>query len=176
DPANFISPIYFNGDTFPFQRWAEQPVDGHDCKAELVGFSAVTHCSRVPGYDAVGQNYALLGDGGPISSANWQKAIDEWIGEVKDVVAPAMTSNGGVIGHYTQVVWYETREVGCGVFTNNQKCAWVDGWNNFYCAKYICNYGPAGNMVDKNRNPLPPYSTTVACKKPSTNYPGLCAE
>ncbi|XP_018013741.1 venom allergen 5 [Hyalella azteca] len=157
------------------QRWAEQLATGHDCQAELVGYSSVTHCSRVPGYDAVGQNYQLTGSSGPIKSANWQKAIDSWINEVNNVVAPAMTSNGGVIGHYTQVVWYETREVGCGVFTNNQKCAWA-GWNKFYCAKYICNYGPAGNMVDENANPLPPYSTTEACKKPSTNYPGLCAE
>jgi hypothetical protein len=36
-------------------------------------------------------------------SANWQAAIDDWIGEVKDVVGSTLKTNGGVIGHYTQV-------------------------------------------------------------------------
>ncbi|XP_047741253.1 venom allergen 5 [Hyalella azteca] len=156
------------------QRWAEQPVLGHDCQSELVGYSSVTRCSRIPRYDSVGQNLYLSGSSAKITSANWKAAIDSWIDEVKDVVSTDMTSNGGVIGHYTQVVWSETREVGCGVFSSNKKCTWA-GWNNMNCVKYICNYGPAGNMYI-NGIPQPPYSSKKRCKKLSRKYTGLCAE
>ncbi len=43
---------------------------------------------------------------------------------------------GAVCGHYTQVVWRATREVGCGVAT----CA--DG-----SAVWVCNYNPGGNYT-----------------------------
>jgi hypothetical protein len=42
-------------------------------------------------------------------------------------------------GHYTQVVWRNTREVGCGYATCN------DG--RFNDAIWVCNYNPPGNFV-----------------------------
>jgi uncharacterized protein YkwD len=38
-------------------------------------------------------------------------------------------------GHYTQVVWRDTKEVGCGVARKAQREVWV------------CNYNPPGNVV-----------------------------
>jgi pathogenesis-related protein 1 len=38
-------------------------------------------------------------------------------------------------GHYTQVIWRDTKEVGCGVARDAQREVWV------------CNYDPLGNVV-----------------------------
>lgn len=38
-------------------------------------------------------------------------------------------------GHYTQVVWRDTKEVGCGVARDARREVWV------------CNYDPPGNVV-----------------------------
>jgi len=43
-----------------------------------------------------------------------------------------------VIGHYTQVVWAETTDVGCGYIAK------LDG--QFIKSYMACNYGPGGNM------------------------------
>jgi uncharacterized protein YkwD len=44
-------------------------------------------------------------------------------------------SCSGVCGHYTQVVWRETKSVGCGVARDDKREVWV------------CNYAPFGNVV-----------------------------
>jgi PadR family transcriptional regulator len=41
----------------------------------------------------------------------------------------------GVCGHYTQIVWSNTREVGCGVARDSNREVWV------------CNYNPPGNWI-----------------------------
>lgn len=41
----------------------------------------------------------------------------------------------GVCGHYTQVVWRDTRAVGCGVARDGRREIWV------------CNYTPFGNII-----------------------------
>ena len=56
--------------------------------------------------------------------------------------------NGGIVAHYTQVVWKDTKEVGCG----HKDTVWV------------CQYGPGGNMggefFDQTSEPL---RTEEAC-------------
>jgi uncharacterized protein YkwD len=42
-----------------------------------------------------------------------------------------------VCGHYTQVVWASTKQVGCGVARDSRREVWV------------CNYDPPGNWVGK---------------------------
>lgn len=44
-------------------------------------------------------------------------------------------SCSGVCGHYTQVVWRDTKAVGCGVARDERREVWV------------CNYAPFGNIV-----------------------------
>lgn len=41
----------------------------------------------------------------------------------------------GTCGHYTQLVWRKSREVGCAVATDNRREVWV------------CEYSPPGNVV-----------------------------
>jgi uncharacterized protein YkwD len=63
-----------------------------------------------------------------------------WIAEKKDFIYgafPAVTKGGDwhVVGHYTQVVWRNTKEVGCA------KVA-AGAWDIL-----VCRYSPAGNLV-----------------------------
>ncbi|MCW5202954.1 hypothetical protein VU13_02945 [Desulfobulbus sp. US5] len=64
-----------------------------------------------------------------------QNVVDAWGNEVKDYDY-ASNSCHGVCGHYTQVVWKSTTEVGCGMAAcSNKAQIWV------------CQYSPRGNMV-----------------------------
>jgi pathogenesis-related protein 1 len=99
-----------------------------------------------------GENLAMFGSGGfGATSSTAQKAVDGWAGEVKcwtygafmtgdkcDVACyTGMNSDG--CGHYTQIVWRNTKQVGCGISTCAQGGMNVDIW--------VCNYSPAGNYV-----------------------------
>ena len=50
------------------------------------------------------------------------------------------SKNGGVIGHFTQVVWKSTTLIGCAVATGT----YLAYQNSYYVC---CNYFPAGNYI-----------------------------
>ncbi|XP_038583478.1 cysteine-rich secretory protein 2-like [Micropterus salmoides] len=59
----------------------------------------------------------------------WSNAIQSWYDEVKDW----RYGVGAMIGHYTQVVWYRSNQVGCGMaYCPNSK----------YKYFYVCQYCP----------------------------------
>ena len=63
-------------------------------------------------------------------------ALQGWAAEAKDYDHQRNACSGGMCGHYTQVVWRTTREVGCGVGS----CPRLR-----YRSTLVCNYWPAGN-------------------------------
>ncbi|XP_042359867.1 cysteine-rich venom protein TEL1-like [Plectropomus leopardus] len=67
---------------------------------------------------------------------SWSTAIQKWYNEVKDWRYGVGSTNGGVVGHYTQVVWYNSNKVGCGM----AHCP-----NSKYKYYYVCQYCPPGN-------------------------------
>lgn len=66
-------------------------------------------------------------------------AVASWVGEKKDYNYQTNSCNPGkVCGHYTQVVWKATTQVGCATLTCNDQ----------YKSSYIiCSYSPPGNYV-----------------------------
>lgn len=66
-----------------------------------------------------------------------KSAVDLWYNENSDYdyVAGAPKTPGAVTGHFTQIVWKGTSELGCGL----ANCPSI---GNFL----VCNYGPAGNV------------------------------
>ncbi|MBS1627671.1 MAG: hypothetical protein JSR09_09480 [Bacteroidetes bacterium] len=64
--------------------------------------------------------------------------LGSWTEEAKDFVYnifPNCSKNGNVVGHFTQIVWRTTTQVGCAIATNG---------NNDYL---VCRYFPAGNWI-----------------------------
>ncbi|CAI5468151.1 unnamed protein product [Closterium sp. Yama58-4] len=92
-----------------------------------------------------GQN---LSGGKPAGQFSSAEAVSWWVGE-GDLYSLAAVSNGcstgnfSACGHYTQVIWNNTRTVGCAKASCGTS---ADVW--------ACNYYPAGNVIGQ-----PPYAT-----------------
>ena len=104
----------------------------------------------------LGENLAAFGSSGPLGSTA-QQATNGWAAEVScwtygSISAPGfgggtekcdatcyMNMHSDGCGHYTQVVWRKSTQLGCGVATCKSGGFQTDIW--------ICNYGPAGNIV-----------------------------
>ena len=66
-----------------------------------------------------------------------KEVVDEWASEKKYYHGGKIKSSKvSKYGHYTQVVWYNTKFVGCG----RAKCKNGD-------EIWVCNYSPAGNYL-----------------------------
>jgi pathogenesis-related protein 1 len=62
------------------------------------------------------------------------EVVGDWASEARDFSYRANTCRG-MCGHYTQLVWNKTREVGCAVASEPGREVWV------------CNYDPPGNWI-----------------------------
>jgi len=77
------------------------------------------------------------------------KGVDSWYDEIKQTNDGKVSAFSSGTGHYTQIVWRSTTEVGCG-----QK----DGL-------LVCNYKPAGNMAGEfSSNVNSPVKSKSACR------------
>ena len=63
------------------------------------------------------------------------EVVGEWRAESANYDYRGNKCRGATCGHYTQLVWAATRQVGCGVARNSRREIWV------------CNYDPPGNVV-----------------------------
>ncbi|CAI5953810.1 unnamed protein product [Closterium sp. NIES-65] len=111
------------------QAWADTLRDDYNCGLEHGGMG-----------EGEGQN---LSGAGPAGWASNSDAVQWWVGEGKwykrpPAVFPAGCIGGdwGRCGHYTQVIWNNSRQVGCGKASCGED---GDVW--------ACNYYPAGNFV-----------------------------
>ncbi|TCS42647.1 CAP domain-containing protein [Reinekea marinisedimentorum] len=90
-----------------------------------------------------------------IAAATWEAGaiyvVNMWAAEVEYYDYETNSCDDGEqCGHYTQIVWSDTTEVGCAV----SYCSSLEntGWSNggYF---YVCNYSPGGNYVGQQ-----PYS------------------
>ena len=70
------------------------------------------------------------------AAATAASVVNTWAGEVKDYDYGSNNCRG-TCGHYTQIVWNDTKEVGCAVARGKGREVWV------------CEYDPPGNFVGK---------------------------
>lgn len=111
------------------KAWAEMCID-MDSNG-LVDHSSAAYRSNTSGYSYVGENIFASG-AAPASSV---QAVDVWAGEKADFSYPNCKS-GAVCGHYTQVVWRTSVNLGCA----NVTCNGLQ-----YKGVVLCEYGPGGN-------------------------------
>ncbi|NXL46169.1 CRIS2 protein, partial [Podilymbus podiceps] len=103
----------------------------------------------------------LCGENLFMSSAplSWSHAIQAWYKEVKNFeYGIGAKPPGAVIGHYTQLIWYNSYQIGCAVAycPRNQ-------FNYFY----VCRYCPAANNAMQIATP---YRSGPKC----ADCPGHC--
>ena len=62
------------------------------------------------------------------------------------------SKDGGVVGHFTQVVWKSSAKIGCAYA--------VGAWGSYSNSYFVCcNYYPAGNYIgQETKNVFPPTS------------------
>jgi len=107
--------------------------------------------SRTPGtgFSSVGENLAWGSSPDMMTGA---QGVKQWYDEIKYTRggrARNMNDGTGVIGHYTQVVWKASVELGCGAAAG----------------MLVCMYGPAGNLMGAfEQNVNGPKKSESACK------------
>jgi pathogenesis-related protein 1 len=70
------------------------------------------------------------------ATASSAEVVNTWAGESRNYDYSSNRCRG-VCGHYTQLVWSDTREVGCAVARGGGREVWV------------CNYDPPGNWAGR---------------------------
>jgi pathogenesis-related protein 1 len=123
----------------PDLAWSQDLADVAESYAKKLASSG---CSLVHSQGPYGENLAFFGG----QQATAAEVVDLWAGEKScwtfgtfeetDSCSSACNDSGGC-GHYTQVVWRDTKLVGCGVAA----CTNGDG------EVWVCNYDPPGNFV-----------------------------
>lgn len=68
------------------------------------------------------------------ATASPAEVVESWASEAGDYHYRS-NSCAATCGHYTQIIWRETREIGCGVAEARGRQIWV------------CEYDPPGNYV-----------------------------
>jgi pathogenesis-related protein 1 len=95
-----------------------------------------------------GEGQNLFATSKPTATAS--EAVHDWMTEKADYTYGATGGTcvpGKMCGHYTQVIWQDTTEVGCAVKT----CETMKGGISPGTI-LVCNYSPAGNFIGR-----PPY-------------------
>ncbi|XP_050749732.1 cysteine-rich venom protein pseudechetoxin-like [Gymnogyps californianus] len=96
----------------------------------------------------------------------WPDVVQAWYDEEKDFkYGTGAKTQGAVIGHYTQVVWYNSYQIGCAVaFCRNSK----------YKYFYVCHYCPMGNLRSSIQTPYKKGEPCGDCPNACEN--GLCTK
>lgn len=97
--------------------YAQNYADSYDCSGTLTHSGGPYGENLALGYTAAG-------------------SVDAWYNEIQyyDFSNPTFSSQ---TGHFTQVVWKSSTQVGCGIKACNNE------WGNYV----ICSYNPAGNYI-----------------------------
>ena len=98
-----------------------------------------------PGRGFLGENLWAIGYTGSTPPGNPPlDAVSDWASEAADYDYATNTCSG-VCGHYTQIVWRSTQDVGCGIkhCTGGSPCG--PSFPNWTIV--VCDYDPPGNFV-----------------------------
>ncbi|KAK9070682.1 hypothetical protein SSX86_011084 [Deinandra increscens subsp. villosa] len=137
------------------QNSQQDYLNAHNTARSQVGVGNMVWNATVAAY---AQNYAnqraaycnLVNSGGPYgenlatggSTFTGTAAVNLWVGEKTYYDYPTNAcASGHVCGHYTQVVWANSDQLGCA----RVQCTNISGW-----WFVICSYHPAGNIAGQS--------------------------
>jgi len=92
------------------------------------------------GNAGLGENLFEIEGTGPGATATPGQVVDDWASEARDYDYRS-NSCRDVCGHYTQIVWRDTRQVGCAVARGAGGVGRREVW--------VCEYDPPGNWVGR---------------------------
>jgi len=132
------------------QVWANQCGDGHDTNRKSPDFEGVNgQGQNAASFWTTSDQPGQLHQSGNFADFR-QAAVQQWYEEVRDLPEDATLESYGddsfgdkTTGHYTQVVWAETKMVGCGAISFKEK---LNG-KEYFAKRYVCNYYPPGNSL-----------------------------
>jgi len=78
---------------------------------------------------------------GTASAFTYEEMVGAWVDERADFkpgLIPDNSRNGRPVGHYTQIIWPATSEVGCAMAANRKD------------EYLVCRYAPAGNIIGQD--------------------------
>lgn len=116
------------------QQWADHLKKAQSCKMQHRG----SESNQITPGTPTGENLAWKWSSAAPKEGflfTPEATVDAWASEIKFYDPATGQCNGGVCGHYTQLVWRDTTAVGCG----RASCGNSEVW--------VCNYLPAGNYV-----------------------------
>ncbi|XP_057607198.1 cysteine-rich secretory protein 2-like [Chionomys nivalis] len=95
---------------------------------------------------------------------SWSTLIQSWYDENEYFTYGVGAQPNAAVGHYTQVVWYSSYKIGCGVaYCPNQSTL------KYF---YVCQYCPAGNNALTKATPYKQGEPCASC--PNHCESGLC--
>ena len=102
-----------------------------------------THDAREKIYgDWTGENLYYFWSSDKNITLNGAAAVDSWYDEIKDYdFKSGKSKNGGVVGHFTQLVWRDSTQLGIGVAKSAKNSIYV-----------VANYHPGGNFNSNELN------------------------
>ena len=117
-----------------------------------------THDVREKIYgDWTGENLYYFWTSASNLTINGAAAVDDWYDEIKDYdFENGCSKNGGVVGHFTQLVWKDSIQLGIGVAKSSQNSVFV-----------VANYHPGGNFNRMELENVFPASSDPANIKPA---------
>jgi len=95
-----------------------------------------------PSRGFLGEN--LFASSGSASASSALQAVNLWAAEAVDYTYET-NSCSGVCGHYTQLVWRGTENLGCGIATCFANSPFGSSFSTWTFV--VCNYDPPGNWV-----------------------------
>ncbi|XP_078480798.1 cysteine-rich secretory protein 2-like [Lampetra planeri] len=136
-------------------KWAEKCLFQHSTDADRiwVNDNIKWNC---------GENIFLSGNPRP-----WDSVVFSWYSEV---ISPGFeygkgAKHPGAVGHFTQLVWYKSHQVGCAI----NYCPNIPGDLKYL---YVCQYCPAGNQNSRLNYPYDLGKPCEACPDSCVN--NLC--
>lgn len=121
----------------PQLEWdADLAADAKAWAVHLARTNRFEHSVDAPGTEPQGENL-WAGTRGYYSP---EAMVDLWASEKKNYrfgIFPDNSTTGDIedVGHYTQLIWYDTRRVGCAVAQSNEEDI------------LVCRYSQAGNVI-----------------------------